>query len=201
VIGLTVVLCLGSSTLARVADLSLAELVKESELIVVARVIAVEDGPANTKRHNREYPSLKVATAQVLETWKGQAQREVQYVASPTWLCDTSYAAKGEKVVLFLTSWPGSRSFWIVHSGRGRMPTRDTEDKSLAEIPLDGVILPKNLPTIAESRKAEIPLPPTEPGKPRESWAVTYTVQWVDLGDLRRAVTAIDGRASGTPDP
>jgi hypothetical protein len=169
---------------------SLAKLASESELIVVARVIAVEDGPARESHDTRDFPPLKIAKAQIIETWKGKAQREVRYIASPCWVCDISDAVMDEKVLLFLTSRTDSPPLGIVHSGRGRMPTRERAGKCLAEIPSDGVTVPKNLPMIAEKRKSELELPSTEPGKPGRRVAITHTVRWIELGVLRRAVAS-----------
>jgi hypothetical protein len=133
---------------AEVAEIPLKELVTRSDLIVLAKVSKVEDGPADIKTEDdRFFPRVKVATAQVVETWKGTALQEVRYVASPLWTCDISDAEKGERVVLFLESRKGSPILMIAHSGRGRMPLREVEDKTYATL-WDDVRLPKGIATI-----------------------------------------------------
>jgi hypothetical protein len=131
-------------------------------------------------------PRLKVATAQVIETWKGKPEREVRYVASPSWVCDTSYAEVGERVVLFLVRRTDSTFLAIAHAGRGRMPLRDVADKPYAELG-SGVILPKGTPTTSEEKTGRLPLRPTEPGKPApEPLTFTYVVESIEFGVLRK---------------
>src|SRR5437660_1531579 len=90
------------SARASVREIALSDLAGSSEQIVLARVIKVEEGPPGLARLDPSMPPLKVATARVIETWKGQPGREVRYVASPSWVCDTSHAEVGEQVVFFL---------------------------------------------------------------------------------------------------
>jgi hypothetical protein len=141
---------------ARVASVTLRELVDRSDLIVVATVTKVEDGPADLLRTLRledpRLPGVKVATAQVVEAWKGIAPREVRYVASPTWVCDISGASVGERVVLFLGKSDDSPFLWIAHTGRGRMPLRDVKGTPHATLWVDDVRLPPGVATIPGAR-------------------------------------------------
>jgi hypothetical protein len=171
---------------ASVADVTIDGLVTQSNLIVFAKVTKVEDGPADLVREDRSMARLKVATAQVIETWKGKPVGEVHYVASPSWICDTSHAEEGERVVLFLVRREDSPFLAIAHAGRGRMPLRDVAAKSYAEIG-SGVILPRVTPTISEERTVRLHLRPTETGKPvLEALTLTYSVESIEFGILRK---------------
>src|SRR5262245_28959267 len=77
-----------TSSWAEVAEIELKDLVARSDLIVVAKVSKVEDGPDHIKPVEARFPPVKVATAEVIERWKGVNVREVRYVASPTRYCD-----------------------------------------------------------------------------------------------------------------
>ncbi|MDG3008422.1 hypothetical protein [Paludisphaera mucosa] len=134
---------------AKVAETSLKELATRSDLIVLAKVSKVEDGPADIKTEDdRVFPRVKVATARVVETWKGTPGPEVRYVASSLWTCDISDAEEGEQVVLFLETRKDSPIMTIAHSGRGRMPLREVKGKNHATIWSDDVQLPKGTVTI-----------------------------------------------------
>jgi hypothetical protein len=82
-------------------------LTKASALIVVARVEGVE----------LERGQI-VATARVLEAWKGAPGGKVRYRASKAWVCDASDAVVGETVVLFLAGDP-TQLMGIAYSGGG----------------------------------------------------------------------------------
>jgi hypothetical protein len=134
---------------AEVAEIPLIQLVARSNLIVLAKVSKLEDAPAEIKTEDdRAFTRVKVATAQVTETWKGTPLRDVRYVASPLWTCDISDADKGERAVLFLVKRTDSPIMTIAHSGRGRMPLRQVEGTSYATIWSDDVQLPKGTVTI-----------------------------------------------------
>jgi hypothetical protein len=133
--------------MADVKKIALKEFVAGSELIVLATVTKIEDGPPELQPKEPYLPPIKVATAQILETWKGTPVREVRFIASPTWQCDMSHAEKGEKVVLFLTGEKGS-PIMTTHWGRGRMPIREVEGKSYATFYNYGIGLPESTPTI-----------------------------------------------------
>src|SRR5436305_14997580 len=95
-------MCFPPVVRAEVKDVAFKDFAVNSDLIVVAKVTKVEAGPTQLERFDRAMPALRVATAQVIETWKGTPARELRFVASPCWVCDTSSAEKGERVVLFL---------------------------------------------------------------------------------------------------
>ncbi len=141
-----------SSLKAAVGKITLKELVDGSDLIVVATETKVEDGPANLKLGEEVFPPIKIATARVLEVWKGNTGHEVRYLASSKWICDISDAKVGERVVLFLMrpkDWPADWPFRVIaHAGRGRMPIRDVEGKAFATIWTEDVRLPKGVMTI-----------------------------------------------------
>ena len=107
---LTLAIALSPSSLkAKVREITLKDLVDGSDLIVLAAVTKVEDGPTNLKIGEGALPPIKIATARVLEAWKGYPGHEVRYLGSSTWVCDISDAKVGERVVLFLTrpeDWP-----------------------------------------------------------------------------------------------
>ncbi len=147
-----------TSASAEVKQVEVEDLAERSELIVIAKVSKIEDAPAQFERDDAGMPQLKVATAQVLETWKGKPVPEVRYIASPDWMCDTSHAEEGERVLRFLTyaHWRKDRSFLsISHAGRGRMPLSEAKGKWYAAIQ-DEVILPQGTPTVSEQKIVHI---------------------------------------------
>jgi hypothetical protein len=173
---------------AAVREVEFKDLVTRSHLIVVATVSKIENGPANLERVDPGMPALKVATARVIETWKGAPVREVRYVASPSWVCDKSGAEKGERVVLFLERRKDAAFLTITHAGRGRMPLREVGAKIYAALQ-DEVILPKGTPTISEKKTARAAIPSTEPGKPApELITFTYDVTAIEVGVLQGLV-------------
>jgi hypothetical protein len=173
---------------AEVKEVAFEDLANRSELIVVARVSKVEDGPQSLKRMDESMPPLKVATAQVTATWKGAPVGEVRYVASRSWVCDTSHAEKGERVVLFLERRNDSDYWSITHVGRGRMPLREVGAKTFAALQRE-VILPKGTPTLSEKKTLQVTLPPTEPGKQYPgTFTLPYTATSIELGVLRGLV-------------
>jgi hypothetical protein len=175
---------------ADVADVTLKHLAARSDLIVVARVTKVEDGPAHLQPAGNEFPAVKVATAQVIETWKGDKVGEIRFVASPTRYCDTASAKEGERLVLFLE---GSKEspYLITHVGRGRMPMQDADDKSYATLEDEKVLLPKGTQTVPRTKTARVALPSSEPGKPKRASTFKYTVRAIELGTLRKVVKEV----------
>jgi len=148
----------------------------------------IEDAPATLEREDAGMPPLKVATGQVLETWKGKPVPEVRYIASPDCMCDTSHAEKGERVLLFLTyaHWRKDRSFLsISHAGRGRMPLSEVKGKWYAALQ-DEVLLPQGTPTISEQKTVRITLPGSEQNQP--AIVVSYSVTSIEMGRLRGLV-------------
>ena len=177
-----------AASMARIADIELKDLAMRSHLIVVAKVLKVEDGPANPDQMDPSAPVLKIATAEVIETWKGDAPREVRFVASSTWVCDTTSAEQGERVVLFLERTKDSKFLSITHSGRGRMPIRDVEAKRYAVID-SHVILPEGTPRISEKKTVRMGRSSTNRGKANDDgFDFTYSVDSVELGVLQALV-------------
>jgi len=133
---------------ASVTRITLKELVDGSDLIVVATVTKVEHMPPDADLREELDSPFQVATARVVEVWKGNAGPEIRYISSPTWMCDISGAEPGERVVLFLTKQDSERFLLIEHAGRGRMPIRDVNGQPHATIWVDDVQLPSGIATI-----------------------------------------------------
>lgn len=173
-----VILAFPVSVGAAVTDIALKDLFVHSDLVVVARVSKVEDGPAEIRSTG------KIATAQVLETWKGNSGREIRFIASPIYQCDMSGAEEGERVVLFLEERRDS-PYLISHLGRGRMPLHDANDNRYATL-ADEVVLPEGTPTIPRTKTARVVLPTKVTGKPERPVTLKYTVRAIELGSLRK---------------
>src|SRR4051794_22351806 len=93
----------------------IAQLAERSELTVLAKVESVS---------GREGDEIRRARATVMEVWKGPKVNTVEYLVSPTFMCDISHADRGETVLLFLAKNKGG-VWYIVWAGRGRMPLRN----------------------------------------------------------------------------
>ena len=123
-----------AAAFAKVAAITLAELAQDAEFIGVVRVDHVGGGVPLLRRPR--------ATATILQSWKGQAQGKVTFVAAAAWTCDISDAKAGEEAVVFI------RDGNLEHSGRGRMPIFIREGRRLAALWPD-VRLPKDVATEA----------------------------------------------------
>jgi hypothetical protein len=141
-------ICLPAGLRAEVRRLDVQELATLSDLIVVARVTKVEDGRSSVTFPDGRRAAVKVATAHVIEIWKGEKVSELRFLASPTLACDIADAEEGELVVLFLERQKTSSVKAIAHAGRGRMPIREVKGKSYATIWSDDVLLPEGTVTI-----------------------------------------------------
>jgi hypothetical protein len=195
-VAVVVGICFAAGSRAEVRQIDLEDLAEHSDLVVVAEVVKIEDGPAHLKADEGTKGPLDVATARVIETWKGNPSREVRYVVSPDHMCDISHAEKGERVVLFLESkrWRRDKTYKsIAHSGRGRMPLGQVKGESYAVLQAD-VILPPGAPTITEKKTIQISVRATEPGKPPETRTVTYSATSVEVEFLRKLVMHQDGK-------
>ncbi len=153
---------------------------------MVVTVTKVEPGPDDVKPWDKSFPPVKVATARVVETWKGEAGKDVRFVASPTQPCDIADAKEGEKLVLFLEGGKDSSIKMIAHVGRGGMLLHDVKDKPYATVS-DDVILPKGTRTITESKKVSVTLPNPDT-KRSTTFTFTHGVRSIDLGTLRDLV-------------
>src|SRR5262245_60247610 len=102
---------------AKVAALPLDELIREADFIGVVHI----------DRTSWYVPFVRdrVATATVIETWAGRPRPSVEFIASPTWICDISDARRGETAVVLLRHRNKPGPMEIVHSGRGRLPIED----------------------------------------------------------------------------
>jgi hypothetical protein len=87
----------------------------------MAVVTKVEITPFMIHDDQVEFPPVRIATARVLESWKGPQVREVYFWASPMEMCDIAHAEKGEEVILFLERSTFGPIMRIGHVGRGRM--------------------------------------------------------------------------------
>ncbi len=121
-----------SPVAAKVGLISLADLKQQAEFIGIARVDKISVGIPLLRRPR--------ATATVLESWKGQVEGRVSFVAAPTWICDISDAKRNEEAVVFI------RDGKLLHAGRGRMPVFTRDGSRLAAI-WDEVRLPADIIT------------------------------------------------------
>jgi hypothetical protein len=139
---------------AAMEPITFKQLVTKSETIVLAEVLRVEEAPRDFEFEPRDerMPPLKIATARVIETWKGQAEREIRFFASPLFQCDTSSAEKGQPMVLCLGNRTKSGIMRISHGGRGGMPIREVGNKAYATIDNFTVDLPEGTRTIPGPR-------------------------------------------------
>ena len=117
--------------------MSLDELTKDAEFVGIVTVEHVSK-PLFGKRN---------AVATVNETWKGTPLQRVHFLAEPTWTCDISTAATGERMLLFLVRPERARLLHIAHSGRGRMPLRELHQQTYATV-WDDIQLPREVRTI-----------------------------------------------------
>ena len=117
-----------------VRSISPSDLVALSDYIVVAAVTKVESAGED----------LRVATATVVDRWKGDPGPAIRFRASGTWTCDISSAKAGESSILFLTRTAGQEALSIAHSGRGRLPIKEI-DGTLWARPRGDVQWPKEL--------------------------------------------------------
>lgn len=123
--------CLTSVSAKKVAPITVNQLYQMSPVIVRAQVFSIAKASG-----------VRIATAKVLDTFKGQAGVTVSFVAQKTWTCDVSNAKTGEEVLLYLIpakpesdvrdmvdvsdavkrfNEQGKPLFYIGHSGRGRL--------------------------------------------------------------------------------
>jgi hypothetical protein len=170
------------SVAPRVGVMSFDELVRFSDAIVVARVIAVHEvlradptGEVLADPHAEFERTRKsawaIAEAEVLRRIKGErGTTRVWFVAEPTWTCDISTANTGETVLLFLSEsgLPARETEWfaralaaltrgtplhaVMHSGYGRMPVFMRADREYVRP--DVFKLPKTGPQLPETRPA-----------------------------------------------
>lgn len=124
-LALASVIAFTATCFAEAGTMSLAEMIKSSDLIVTGRVV------------NAKVGGKSIAELEITQTLKGKPfLRRVRFVAAPIWACDVSATEENEAGLFFLrrnfTDDPSERAlpqsesdgvplFFITHSGRGRM--------------------------------------------------------------------------------
>jgi hypothetical protein len=103
---------------AKVGAWTFPELVRRSDVVVLATVEAIEPYLSETGYERR------AATARVRETWFGSPGPQVRFRASRPFGCDTSHAEEGETVLLFLGPPRNNGVRSISSFGRGRFEVR-----------------------------------------------------------------------------
>jgi len=188
VISFTIVILPSVVSAAAVKSIKLSELVARSNVIVIATVTKIDVGGNDVAA--AKIPPLRLATADVIETWKGPRTRDITFVASPRHYCDIASAKKGERLVLFLERHENSPIMTIAHVGRGRMLLQEVKSEQFATID-DKIALPAGTRTveILEVWTFRELVPKTESGE--EHWE-TYTdsvpVRMIELRVLRGLV-------------
>jgi hypothetical protein len=188
---LTAVAICTTPAVARVEPVTLKELVSSSDMIVLATVTRVEDAPSGLK-HGEGLPDrrpLRVATARVLEVWKGSPEPEVHYMASRSWVCDVTEANVGERAILFLSRCKGLPYLVIGHSGRGRMPLHEVGSVMFAVLP-DQILLPKNTPVVSEWKSLDPKARPIDRKGPPPSPLTYHVESSIKLEILKKLVAA-----------
>jgi len=138
-VGLALTLFSPETTLSRSVMPTLEGLTRTASLIVVAQVENVT-----------EKDGVKVATARVIDVWKGRSEGTVQFRASRSWTCDASTAIPGETVVLFLAGDAQTDVMAIAYSGIGRLRVNDADG-------MQTVMLYSSLFTKALKQEAGVP--------------------------------------------
>ena len=115
-VGVAITLFSPQATLSRSLIPTLEMLTRTANLIVVAQVENVT-----------EKGDVSIATARVIDVWKGQPAATVKFRASKSWICDVSTAIPGETVVLFLAGDAQAVVPAIAYSGIGRLPVNNAE--------------------------------------------------------------------------
>jgi hypothetical protein len=130
---------LAGSAGARIASVSLEELIAGSDSIVVATVSVVEE-PTPERQ-------LVYATAVVQRTIKGSLNGVFRFLSKSDFVCDTSEGVPGETALFFLYR-ASDGNYGIAAAGRGRMPLRIVDGKTYVTAWTDDVRIPKDVPTV-----------------------------------------------------
>lgn len=128
---------------AKISGMSLAELIRSSDQIVIATVTRVTESTAGSR-------TVLHATAAVKHTLKGSNKRSVRFVAFPSFpdfMDSTETAIAGETILLFLSKHDDGE-FGIKLAGRGRMPLRRIGGKTYATLSGEDVFLPSGAPVV-----------------------------------------------------
>jgi hypothetical protein len=118
------VLLLAPTAHASIGPISLEDLIRGSDLIVIATVRSVDlDARPN------------IATADVREVVSGASGAIVRFIAEPQMRCSVATAMPGERVLLFLSKSPASELATIAAHGYGRLPLQTIDDVDFAVWP------------------------------------------------------------------
>ena len=181
---------MNGTVIASVRDIELKELIGSSDLIVVARVTKIEAGPERISSIDGHLHHSRIATAEVIETWKGVAVREVRYNAFPSWQCNMSWAYKGERVLLLLEKSSGLSVMSIAWSGRGRMPIQEFRGKCYVELPT-GVYTSSGTPTIPTIQLLNLNPHSSHTGERAKPWFINYQARTLEFDALRELAKSI----------
>jgi len=164
--GAALLLLTASPGSARVASVSLPDLVQISDQVVIGTVVRLH-----------RISGIQVAEVAVQETLKGDSRvSRLFFLAQPTWICDVTEAEAGETALLFLERSDGvlqfqnlppgngefrkappsfrreldrlrggSPFFVVAQAGRGHMAVRSLEGQEVTTVWIDDVRLPETV--------------------------------------------------------
>jgi hypothetical protein len=185
-------LLIAATAQASVTSIELDALVARSDVIVVCVVKTIAELPQTDDQREREFPPLRVATARVLESWKGNVNDEVRFWCSPRQTCDSACAQEGEKLVLFLEREAGASILTISHLGRGRMAVQKGKAKGQESVEIDTKVdLPPNAGVTKSSRLETLQIPRAllKPGEQGfKSISIKVPIQSMETSRLRALV-------------
>ena len=173
-----------------VKSIKLSELVLRSDVIVVVTVTGTDFVGNEVAAGDEKIPPVRLAAADVVETWKGPVMRALTFYASPRHYCDLASAEKGEQLVLFLERHGASPVMTITHLGRGRMVLQEVKGEQFATID-DKIVLPAGTKTVEKLKSwtFSILVPRDKSGEEHlETCTVTAPVRTIKLTTLRRLV-------------
>lgn len=159
----------------KVRSITLEELWRGSEIVVLGRVEKVEEvirevPPGNARYAHEQWMydgSVPIAVVEVQRTLRGsEGLKSIPVFAQRTWTCDVTQAVPGESALFFLErtqvldregekfrhtladAFGKAEVRAIRWSGRGRMPARDFEGKQVLDF-WPEVLMPEDLPVLA----------------------------------------------------
>lgn len=162
---LEVIVTAGMLAPPSVGPMSLFEMVRDSDAVVVARVVASEELPleSGTRSWIGRGP-LKLGRLEVEQWIKGAPTgSSLVFLNQGTWTCDITGAEVGERALWFLVRDGCDSSYRphisgydstfgdaplhrVLHSGRGQMNLRALGERSLVTVWRGSVILPEGAP-------------------------------------------------------
>lgn len=130
------VLCLLLSTdsaQAKVANVSLEQLVRDSGFIGMVKVQSLSTNESGKV----------VAVGKILATWKGDETKTVRFQANKEFGdCDLTTGLEGETIILFSKETAFAEVMTISYAGRGRLPVQSHQGMWYAGLPV-GLDLPE----------------------------------------------------------